>query len=46
MTVSGQRQSVLWPDLYEAQFNVDGLMIADPGSSMPKPQRGVNTSLL
>lgn len=36
----------LAPDLYEVQFNVDGLMIADPGSSMPKPQRQVNTSLL
>lgn len=34
------------PDLYEVQFDVDGLMIADPGSSMPKPQRQVNTSLL
>jgi enterochelin esterase-like enzyme len=36
----------LAPDLYEVQFNVDGLVIADPGSSMPKPQRQVNTSLL
>jgi hypothetical protein len=36
----------LAPDLYEVQFDVDGLMIADPGSSMPKPQRQVNTSLL
>jgi enterochelin esterase family protein len=36
----------LAPDLYEVQFNVDGLMIADPGSSLPKPQRQVNTSLL
>jgi hypothetical protein len=36
----------LSPDLYEVQFNVDGLLIADPGSSMPKPQRQVNTSLL
>jgi enterochelin esterase-like enzyme len=36
----------LKPDLYEVQFNVDGLLIADPGSSMPKPQRQVNTSLL
>ena len=36
----------LAPDLYEVQFNVDGLMIADPGSPMPKPQRQVNTSLL
>jgi enterochelin esterase-like enzyme len=36
----------LAPDLYEVQFNVDGLMIADPGSSMPKPQRQVNASLL
>ena len=34
------------PDLYEVQFDVDGLMIADSGSSMPKPQRQVNTSLL
>src|SRR5580704_13316165 len=34
------------PDLYEVQFSVDGLMIADPGSSIPKPQRQVNTSLL
>jgi enterochelin esterase-like enzyme len=36
----------LQPDLYEVQFNVDGLLIADPGSSLPKPQRQVNTSLL
>ena len=36
----------LAPDLYEVQFDVDGLMIADPGSPMPKPQRQVNTSLL
>jgi enterochelin esterase family protein len=36
----------LAPDLYEVQFDVDGLMIADPGNSMPKPQRQVNTSLL
>ena len=36
----------LAPDLYEVQFNVDGLMIADPGSQIPKPQRQVNTSLL
>jgi hypothetical protein len=36
----------LAPDLYEVQLNVDGLMIVDPGSSMPKPQRQVNTSLL
>jgi enterochelin esterase-like enzyme len=36
----------LAPDLYEVQFDIDGLMIADPGSSMPKPQRQVNTSLL
>jgi enterochelin esterase-like enzyme len=34
------------PDLYEVQFDVDGLSIADPGSPMPKPQRQVNTSLL
>lgn len=36
----------LMPDLYEVQFNVDGLLMADPGSSLPKPQRQVNTSLL
>jgi Carbohydrate-binding module 48 (Isoamylase N-terminal domain) len=36
----------LAPDLYEVQFDVDGLMIADPGSPIPKPQRQVNTSLL
>ena len=36
----------LKPDMYEVQFNVDGLIIADPGSPMPKPQRQVNTSLL
>jgi enterochelin esterase family protein len=36
----------LKPDLYEVQFNVDGLLIADPGSALPKPQRQVNTSLL
>lgn len=36
----------LTPDLYEVQFNVDGLMIANPGSWMPKPQRQVKTSLL
>jgi enterochelin esterase family protein len=34
------------PDLYEVQFDVDGLMIAEPGKSMAKPQRQVNTSLL
>jgi hypothetical protein len=27
------------PDLYEVQLDVDGLMIADPGNSMAKPQR-------
>jgi hypothetical protein len=34
------------PNLYEYQFNVDGLIITDPGNEMPKPQRHVNTSLL
>jgi Carbohydrate-binding module 48 (Isoamylase N-terminal domain) len=34
------------PNLYEYQFNVDGLEIPDPGNGMPKPQRHVNTSLL
>jgi hypothetical protein len=27
------------PDLYEVQFNVDGLMIAGRGNSKAKPQR-------
>ena len=34
------------PNLYEYQFDVEGLKIADPGNDMPKPQRHVNTSLL
>jgi hypothetical protein len=34
------------PNLYEYQFDVEGLKIADPGNAMPKPQRHVNTSLL
>ena len=34
------------PNLYEYQFDVEGLMIADPGNDMPRPQRHVNTSLL
>jgi enterochelin esterase-like enzyme len=36
----------LEPDLYQYQFSVDGLKIADPGVEMPKPQRHVDTSLL
>jgi enterochelin esterase-like enzyme len=36
----------LEPNLYQYQFSVDGLKIADPGSEMPKPLRHVDTSLL
>ncbi len=36
----------LEPNLYQYQFSVDGLKIADPGNEMPKPQRHVDTSLL
>ena len=34
------------PDLYEYYFNVDGFRATDTGSSAPKPQRQVNTSLI
>jgi enterochelin esterase family protein len=34
------------PNLYEYQFDVEGLKITDPGNDMPKPQRHANTSLL
>jgi enterochelin esterase-like enzyme len=34
------------PDLYEYQFNIDGVIVADPGNNLPKPQRQVSTSLL
>jgi len=34
------------PNLYEYQFDVDGVKLPDPGNDMPKPQRHVNTSLL
>ena len=34
------------PNLYQYQFSLDGLKIADPGNDMPKPQRHVDTSLL
>jgi putative esterase/predicted carbohydrate-binding protein with CBM48 len=34
------------PNLYEYQFDIDGLLLPDPGNHMPKPQRHVNTSLL
>jgi enterochelin esterase family protein len=34
------------PNLYEYQFDVEGLKITDPGNDMPKPQRHGNTSLL
>jgi enterochelin esterase-like enzyme len=33
------------PNLYEYRFNVDGLLIPDPGNRTPKPQRQVSTSL-
>jgi enterochelin esterase-like enzyme len=36
----------LAPGIYELQFDVDGLIISDPGSSLPKPQRQVSTSYL
>jgi len=34
------------PDLYEYQFDIDGVLLPDPGNDMPKPQRHVNTSML
>jgi enterochelin esterase family protein len=34
------------PNLYEYQFEVDVVMLPDPGNEMPKPHRHVNTSLL
>ncbi|WP_315710490.1 alpha/beta hydrolase [Brenneria uluponensis] len=34
------------PDLYEYFFNVDGFRSIDTGSSTPKPQRQVNTSMI
>ena len=34
------------PNLYEYQFEVDGVTLADPGNDMPKPERHVHTSLL
>jgi enterochelin esterase-like enzyme len=36
----------LAPGVYELQFDVDGLIVSDPGSSLPKPQRQVSTSFL
>src|SRR5258708_2142850 len=36
----------LAPGVYEVQFDVDGLIIPDPGSALPKPQRQVITSFL
>jgi len=36
----------LAPGIYELQFDVDGLIISDPGSSLPKPQRQVSISYL
>jgi len=32
--------------IHELQFDVDGLILSDPGSSLPKPQRQVCTSYL
>ncbi|WP_058910774.1 esterase [Entomohabitans teleogrylli] len=40
------RSPVLSAGLYEYFFNIDGFRSADPGSSYPKPQRQVNTSLV
>jgi enterochelin esterase family protein len=34
------------PNLYEYYFDVDGFRTIDPGTSYPKPQRQVNTSLI
>jgi hypothetical protein len=34
------------PDLYEYKFDIDGVMLPDPGNDMPKPERHVGTSLL
>jgi hypothetical protein len=34
------------PNLYEYQFNLDGVLVSDPGNDRPKPQRHVDTSLL
>jgi enterochelin esterase family protein len=34
------------PNLYQYQFSLDGLKMADPGNDMPKSQRHVDTSLL
>lgn len=36
----------LAPGVHEIQFDVDGLIVPDPGSSLPKPQRQVATSFL
>jgi hypothetical protein len=34
------------PNLYEYQFNLDGVLLPDTGNALPKPQRHVDTSLL
>jgi hypothetical protein len=34
------------PNLYEYQYNLDGVLVPDPGNDRPKPQRRVDTSLL
>jgi hypothetical protein len=34
------------PDLDEYQFNIDGVIVTDPGNNLPKPQRQVSTSLI
>ena len=36
----------LEPNLYEYSFNLDGVIIADPGNATPKPEWQVKTSLL
>jgi enterochelin esterase family protein len=53
---TGMRQELfgLWtvtlgplePNLYEYSFNLDGVVIADPGNATPKPEWQVKTSLL
>lgn len=36
----------LAPDLYEYQMIVDGVVVADPGNGLPKPERAARTSLV
>jgi len=34
------------PDMYEYSFVIDGVIVTDPSTEKPSPQRAVNTSLL